>query len=74
MKASTKHMLLKDSLEYYKEKLLSVNRGMLHLKNKVYISDDDESEKRRLYAELMKEGERLAALYERVQDRLSKYL
>ena len=73
MKASTKYMLLKDSLEYYKEQLIYINREILYIKCKDYIPEEYLARSQERLAELFKQRDKFANLYEDLQSELKRY-
>ena len=70
MKASTKYMLLKDSLEYYKEQLIRINREILFIKCKDYIPEEYVARNNEYLAELFEQRDKFASLYEDLESEL----
>ena len=72
MKASTKYMLLKDSLEYYKEQLIMINREILYIKCEDYIPYLARNHER--VAELFEQRDKFASLYEDLESELNNII
>lgn len=74
MRPSTKYMLLKDSLEYYKEQLIMINRQILYLKCKDHIPEEEYVVKNQeAVAKLGEQRDKFANLYETLQSELKRY-
>lgn len=74
MKASTKYMLLKDSLEYYKEQLIMINREILYIKCKDYIPEEYLAKNHERVAELFEQRDKFANLYEDLESELNNII
>jgi len=73
MKATTKYMLLKDSLEYYKEQLIMINRQILYIKCKDHIPEEYVVKNQEAVAKLSEQRDKFANLYDNLQSKLKRY-
>ena len=73
MEASTKHMLLKDSLEYFKEQLIAINRQILYIKCKDNIPEEYVVKNKEALAKLIEQRDKFANLYDNLQSKLKRY-
>jgi len=73
MKATTKYMLLNDSLEYYKEQLIMINRQILYIKCKDYIPEQYVVKNQEAVAKLIEQRDKFGNLYEDLESELKRY-
>jgi len=73
MKATTKYMLLKDSLEYYKEQLIMINRQILYIKCKDHIPEEYVVKNQEAVAKLIEQRDKFGNLYEDLESELKRY-
>ncbi len=73
MKGSTKYMLLKDSLEYYKEEMIAINRQILYIKCKDNIPEEYVAKNNEYVAKLFVKRDKFANLYDNLQSKLKRY-
>ena len=73
MRPSTKYMLLKDSLEYYKEEMIAINRQILYIKCKDHIPEEYVVKNQEAVAKLSEQRDKFANLYDNLQSELKRY-
>lgn len=67
-------MLLKDSLEYYKEQLIRINREILFIKCKDYIPEEYVARNNEYLAELFEKRDKFANLYDDLESELKNII